>query len=109
MLGGVVLFELRYQLRRPIALISFLVFTALAFAQMNAIASVPGTTAAEPLQRPLDKTHNIIAAAPVRPQHAQGRPKCDCGGSAAAARCFCCIAHRSCRWPINGLLIIFSP
>src|SRR5258707_7812030 len=31
MLGRIALFEFRYQLRRPIALISFLVFAALAF------------------------------------------------------------------------------
>src|SRR5262249_9769726 len=35
MLGRVVLFELRYQLRRPIALISFLIFATLAFAEVT--------------------------------------------------------------------------
>src|SRR5262249_38408761 len=35
MLGGIALFEFRYQVRRPIAWISFLAFAALGFAEMT--------------------------------------------------------------------------
>src|SRR5215475_11961138 len=50
MLGRVVLFELRYQLRRPMALISFLTFATLAFAQVtNGISSGGGASLNAPL------------------------------------------------------------
>ena len=47
MLGRIALFELRYQLRRPIALISFLVFAALAFG-LESIATFGGGIANAP-------------------------------------------------------------
>src|SRR5258705_6639184 len=43
MLGRIALFELRYQLRRPIALISFLVFAALACGLQAATVIRAGT------------------------------------------------------------------
>ena len=42
MLGRIALFELRYQLRRPIALISFIVFAALAVGLQSVIALAGG-------------------------------------------------------------------
>src|SRR6187200_1874845 len=41
MFGRIALFELRYQLRRPIALISFLLFAALGFGLFTALATKP--------------------------------------------------------------------
>src|SRR5262245_34583183 len=46
MLGRIVLFEIRYQLRRPITWISLAVFTLLAFGWMNLNALVPAAVAA---------------------------------------------------------------
>jgi hypothetical protein len=42
MLGRIALFELRYQLRRPIALISFIVFAALALGLQSVVALAGG-------------------------------------------------------------------
>src|SRR5215211_5192393 len=42
MLGRIALFELRYQLRRPIALVSFIVFAALAVGLQSVIALAGG-------------------------------------------------------------------
>jgi len=46
MLGRIALFEFRYQVRRPIAWISFLVFAALGFAEMSFTAYSAGTVVA---------------------------------------------------------------
>jgi hypothetical protein len=42
MLARIALFELRYQLRRPIALVSFLVFAAIAFGLVSMYGVIPG-------------------------------------------------------------------